>query len=124
MGRRIAKKTVSEESKMEIISLADTLIEKCNVLDAKNSESLAADYADDEPRKKAVQGIDDLHRGLYGKLTDRQHAQITYVLQELTKQEDMDRKNDAMKHAERVLIEEIKKTAILIRNEQLGVHAS
>ena len=117
MPRVDSARTSKDENKIQVICLADDLIDLCDKLDAMNSNSLALDYADDEPRKKAVQGIDDLHRGLYGELTARQHAQLTFILQQLTEQERLDRENDTAKHSERIVIGQMKQKAKDLRNE-------
>lgn len=117
MGRHESKETKREEAKMEIIAAADELLELCDKLDSMNAQALSADYADDEPRKMAVRALDDLHRGLYGKLTERQHAQVTHIVQQITKQEELDKANDVIKQGERKKIDEIKREAKKIRDE-------
>lgn len=117
MAPKSSKNTISDENKIEVICLADHIIDKCDELDTANARSLSLDYADDEPRKKVIRGLDDLHRGLYGVLTDRQHAQITFLLQQISDQERLDKENDRSKHGERAIVDEIKKTAKKLRNE-------
>ena len=117
MPRKPSKKTSKDENKIQVISIADDIIELCDKLDGQNSRSLTMDYADDEPRKKAIQAIDDLHRGLYGPVTDRQHAQLTFILQQITEQEKLDRANDKLKQGERDLITQIKQKAKDLRND-------
>lgn len=117
MPRPASKETSKDENKITVISLADDIIDLCDKLDCNNSKSLSLDYADDEPRKKAIQGIDDLHRGLYGPVTERQHAQLTFILQQITEQEKLDRDNDQVKQEERSIIATIKQKVRNLRNE-------
>jgi len=117
MPPKASAKTRFDESKMEIIAIADTLIEKTDELDTLNAQALAADYVDDEPRKIAMRALDDLHRGLYGTLTDRQHAQLTFVLTKISEQEKLDHANDRMKEKERPIMDEIKNKIRRLRAE-------
>lgn len=117
MPRKSSKATKRDENKISVISAFDDLMDLCDKLDCENSKALAQDYADDEPRKKAIQGIDDLHRGLYGPVSERQHAQLTYVLTQISEQEKLDRDNDLTKQAERTIISQIKDKSRKLRNE-------
>jgi hypothetical protein len=117
MSLRPSISTKKDENKIEVITMADDIMDLCDKLDSQNSASLSMDYADDEPRKKAIQGIDDLHRGLYGAVSERQHAQLTFILQQITEQEKLDRENDKSKHSERSFISQIKHKAKELRNE-------
>lgn len=117
MPRHASKSTSKDENKIQVISLADDLIDLADKLDCENGKALAADYADDEPRKEAVRGLDNLHRGLYGVVPERAHAQLTFILLKLAEQEKLDKANDAIKQGERTIVTQIKEKARELRND-------
>lgn len=109
MGRKISDKGVREEGKIEGQSLAERIVELADRLVELNSQSLGEDYQDDSPRNKAIKGIDELRRGMYGPLAERQDAQLVYILHQLTNNENLDHHNDEIKQKERKVISEIQK---------------
>lgn len=111
MGRKISDKGIREEGKIEGQSLAERIIELADDLVGLNSKSLGEDYQDDSPRNRAIKGLDELRRGMYGHITERQDAQLVYILTQITQNENLDHHNDTLKQKERGIVSEIQKKA-------------
>jgi hypothetical protein len=111
MAGKQTVKNANTEKNIEIQSLADSITELADKLFAIDAEALAEDYADDNPRNMAVKGIDELRRGFYGPVTDRQDAQFVYVIGKLNDSEKLDHHNDQLKQKEREIVSQVKKKA-------------
>lgn len=112
-----SKKTRLDERKIDVLSLADDLVELCDAIEQQNAESLSLDYKDDEPRSAAIRGLEQLRQGHFGgTLNERQDAQVVYVLRKLADQERMDKANDVIKQTERVTASEIRTLARKLRD--------
>jgi hypothetical protein len=127
MAGKISKKGQGEEDKVEMQTLAESITELVDQLFKTDSEALAEDYEDDNPRNLAVKGIDELRRSFYGPVTERQDAQLVYVIGKLNESEKLDHHNDKLKQQERELADKIKKKAYqllhLVRGKEEKIDA-
>jgi len=111
MAGKISQKGQAEENKIEMQALAMSITDLADQFLQIDSDSIAEDYADDNPRNAAVKSIDELRRGFYGPITERQDAQLVYIIDKLNKSEELDHHNDKLRQEERELSSQIKKKA-------------